>query len=178
MADHYYSAPSGDVFVTWVWDAKRQHWIAHGRVGGVVPVERVEAYAAAPTDRRSTFTGSGLPFPHEHFGQGQGPMPVALGPGGTFEVDIMEPNSWHDINGVLRGPELRLTVWRTGSRGPEVNRVPLPNIARIPSRSLTYLHKMDPVAFNDDIVRYESRSQEEVLRASAYPRKDHEAIFT
>ena len=169
MADQYYSA--ADVHVAWGWDPERRKWIAHGRVGGVLPVERVEAFAAAPADRRSSFTGSGLPFPHESFGTAQGPTAVSLGPGGTFEVAIEEPNAWHDADGALRGPELRLTVSRSGGAKPAVHRVPLPDSARIPSRSLTYLHAMDPVAFNDDIARYESRSQEEVLRASAYPRK-------
>ena len=61
MADQYYSA--ADVHVAWGWDPERRKWIAHGRVGGVLPVERVEAFAAAPADRRSSFTGGfALPY--------------------------------------------------------------------------------------------------------------------
>ena len=61
MADHYYS--KGDVHVAWSWEAEKKLWIAHGRVGGVRPIESVTAFAAAPAERRSSFTGSGLPFP-------------------------------------------------------------------------------------------------------------------
>ena len=167
MSDNFYS--SGAVTVVWA-KAGRDAWTLRGTVGGVAPVAALELYAAAPADRRTTFTGSGLPFPCESFGPGQGPTLVRLEPGGAFTATVLEPNAWQDEAGVIHGPEVRLTITRTGG-AREVHHVPLPGSARIPFRSLTYLEVMDPVSLNDDIARHDARSQEEVLRSRAYPQR-------
>ena len=159
---------SGALQATWTHAgvAGRSHtrrWTLTGQLTMLPMVTHVYLFATAPANRMATFTGSGLPFPHEHFPPTQGPIRVPVAPTGTFSVTIFEPNAYHGSDGRLHGPEACLRV------GANTHRVPLPAEARIPSRSLTYLHAMTPGAFDDDISAFDVRSQEEVLRSRAYP---------
>lgn len=167
MSDNFYT--SGSLTAVWA-KGKRGKWTLRGTVGGL-GFESLELYAAAPAAHLSSFTGSGLPFPREDFGPAQGPIRLPIAAGGAFTATVLEPNAWQDEAGALHGPEVRLTIARAGG-AREVHRVPLPSGARIPFRSLTYIQPMDPVAFNNDIARHDARSQEEVLRSRAYPRRE------
>lgn len=138
-------------------------WTLSGQLTLSPMVTHLYLFATAPANRMSNFSGSGLPFPHEHFPPTQGPIRVPVSPIGTFSVTILQPNTYQAKHGQLRGPEVCLRV------GSESHRVSLPPEARIPSRSLSYLHQMTPGAFDDDISAFDVRSQEEILRSRAYP---------
>lgn len=167
MGDYIYA--SSGVQATWN-RVDGGRWALAGRVVGLPGAQRLSVFAAAPADHMSTFTGSGLPFPREDFAPTQGPASVPVSADGTFAIDIREPNAYYDEKGLLRGPEVRITVERFGG-AKEAHVVPLPPSARIPFRSLSYLRDMTPSAFDDDISRFDARSQEAVLRSREYARK-------
>ena len=140
-------------------EKRAPRWTLRGRV--LVPgTDHLYLFATAPADRMATFSGSGLPAPHEQFPPTQGPIRVPVGVDGAFSVTIAEPNAYYDADGVLRGPEACLRV------GGATHRVALPASARIPFRSLSYLAGPPAGTLHDDVL-----SQEALLRARAYPRE-------
>ena len=167
MGDYIYA--SSGVQAAWQRVGQRK-WALSGRVVGLPSAASLTVFAAAPADHMTTFTGSGLPFPREDFAPTQGPVKVPVSLDGSFAIELNEPNSYYDDSGVLCSPRVRLTVERLGG-AREVHVVPLPPSARIPSRSLSYLRDMTPEAFDDDISRFDARSQETILRSREYGRK-------
>lgn len=143
--------------------ARAPRWTLDGQLLLAPMVTHVYLFATAPANRMATFSGSGLPFPHEHFPPTQGPIRVPVSPTGAFSVTVLEPNAYHAPDGQLRGPEVCLRI------AGDTHRVSLPAEARIPSRSLNYMHEMTPGAFDEDISAFDVRSQEAILRSRAYP---------
>jgi len=168
MGDYIYA--SSGVQATWNRGEQRGEWALTGRVVGLPGAQTLTLFAAAPADAMTTFSGSGLPFPREDFAPAQGPVEVPVGVDGSFALAVKEPNSFYDADGALHGPEVRLTVKRFGG-ATEEHVIALPPAARIPFRSLSYLRDMSSSAFNDDIVRFDARSQEAILRSREFTRK-------
>jgi hypothetical protein len=129
--------------------------------------------AAAPPDYRSSFSGSALPFANAdqafYNTPNRGVVKVALD--GSFEITLRVPNSYYVGHGTVRvPPTLHIVYYNRGERVSSSLQVS----EGVPYRSLTYPAKRANAMFYSP---YDSdaRSQEEILRASAYPDVNTEA---
>lgn len=130
-------------------------------------------YAApAPVDRRASFSGSGLPYASAEQAYG-GLNPnrgeVALrGPGLEFEIQLEAPSAYYEgLGTALVAPRLHM-AYRSG--GVEM-RSSIALGEPVPFRTLTYQAQRAGPGFyspEDPSVR----SQEAVLRASAFPARN------
>jgi len=118
--------------------------------------------AASPVERRSGFTGSGLPFPNYKiaFENSVNAGSVLLKPNQTeFRIELETPNSYLDHDGSTVLPYVEVT-YNTLTEGVRTTRIAIPNVS-IPYRTLTYPKRESPVF---DIVTQEAR-----MRRNAYP---------
>lgn len=147
--------------------------VVHGVILDDIKDNIIEYVAASPPDFRATFTGSGLPFANERMAfegtPNSGVMQLPLG--SKFTIKILYPNSYYvGLGTVIIPPTLYITYWtRDGNR----KFVPIPVSKGIPFRFLTY--PMQFTKARKDATFYEGgwqlpvRTQEQILRSSAYP---------
>lgn len=78
---------------------------------------RVRWRAAAPPDRRTSFSGSALPFASVsqafHAPQSGG---AAVGPGGSYEIELEVPNSYHVRSSEHPVPPQLVVEWVSSGR--------------------------------------------------------------
>jgi hypothetical protein len=144
----------------------------------------VDVTAAAPPERRGSFTGSCLPFPDARRAIEASPnvfpgLPVA--PDGSFRVDgLLLPNSFYAPGGTVRvPPSLFVSVnMNSGSgRHPLRGRLELPEEFVVPFRGLTYDPRRVGPEFYGTLEDHRSRlvsSQPALLAASGYPERKRE----
>lgn len=126
--------------------------------------------AAAPSDFRLAFAGSGLPFPSLRAAVESTPNrgTVRGAPGEPVTITLQYPNSYRDGELGVVGPSIHV-AWRRADL--EWAREVLPLGPRVPHRSLTYQPQRVALGamFYDGTHELEVRGQEQVLRESAYP---------
>lgn len=142
----------------------------------------VDVTAAAPPERRGSFTGSCLPFPDARRAIEASPnvfpgLPVA--PDGSFRVDgLLLPNSFYTPGGTVRvPPSLFVSVNGGSSRHPLRGRLELPEEFVVPFRGLTYDPRRVGPEFYGTLEDHRSRlvsSQPALLAASGYPERKRE----
>ena len=132
----------------------------------------VQWVAAAPADYRSSFSGSGLPFVDAKMAFYNTPNhgTASVEPDRTVAVDLYAPNSYYVGLGTVRVPPTLHLVYTVGGR---TVRQAVPVGQGIPFRSLTYPGTRENTMFYAP-EQPRIRSQEEILRASAYPSTNQE----
>lgn len=146
--------------------------IVYGRVNEVVPDNSLYFIAAAPPDYRATYTGSGLPFANEKMAfentPNTGRIPLI---DNTFEIRLMYPNSYYvGLGTVVVPPTVYLAY--VNSEG-KIRNTSIKVSDGIPYRMLSYPMQFTraraDASFYRDGWEMEVRTQEKVLRDSAYP---------
>lgn len=131
---------------------------------------QVRWIAAAPPDRRTSFSGSGLPFASQdqafHAPQ-SGVQPVE--PSGKFVIVLEAPNSFHVRSSEHPVPPQVVVEWV--SRGQAYNRTLSVAIATEPARSLRKPCFDEESAFRDVM------GQEAYLMSGQYTKADGKSFF-
>lgn len=138
-----------------------------GKIMAPVGTPQISFIAAAPADFRASYSGSGLPFPSPAMALENTPNKGVsqLTNGNEFSIKIIMPNSYYAGHGtVLIAPMLYLTY--TTSDGEE-HTAAIKLEESIPYRTLTYPNGRSSASFYNVILPV--RSQEQILRDSAYP---------
>lgn len=134
--------------------------------------------AAAPADKHASFTGSGLPFANAAHAFENTPTAgeVRHDHLGKFTIKFRVPNAYYvALGSVYIQPTLYLT-WTT-SHGQQKT-LPVPVAQGIPYRKLTYPWQRSSVDFYSHLWDLPVRTQEQVLRDSAYDvKKEHTPLF-
>lgn len=133
----------------------------------------VRFLAASPTDRRSSFTGSGLPFPNQTQAFENTPNRglLLLDGSNTFEFTVLYPNSFYVELGRQMIPP---TVYLQYYTKDDVKRViPIKLGEPVPYRMLEYPRHFtiarNGATFYHAHHNLPVRTQEQVLRDGAYP---------
>ena len=133
---------------------------------------KIMYWAANPADFNASFSGSGLPFanPEQAFDNTENIGSVNT-VGGKFEFTINYPNSYYvGLGSLYIGPNIHIKICESGYEN-EYYTIKLGE--GIPFRTLTHPAppslnpRTDPVFYNNDQLTV--RSQEQILRDSAYP---------
>lgn len=155
--------------------ADTKDMVVYGKIREPVLDGTVYYAAANPPDYRATYTGSGLPFANQHQAfensPNKGKVQVV---DGTFEVKIMYPNSYYMGLGTVLVPPTLYLEYKSAS-GQQRN-VSVKLSDGIPYRMLTYpmqytMARKDPMFYSHGW-KLPVRTQEDILRDSAYPSKN------
>ncbi len=143
-----------------------------GKIEGTVTAARIRYRAANPIDKRSSLSGSGLPFVNaqQAFENSPNIEEIELNTHNTFSIDLLMPNSYYIGLGTVLVPPSLFIDYHNGSERQTLSIV-LNN--PLPYKSLTYPISKDHASRSSslfyDVSRLPSRSQEEILYDSAYP---------
>lgn len=153
-------------------ERNNQDIIVFGKIHEKVQGNTIRYVAASPPDYRATFTGSGLPFANQsqafHNTPNKGVITLI---DDTFEVALMYPNSYYIGLGTVIVPPT-LYIYYINNEGIERD-VKIQLSEGIPYRLLSYPAQQTKPRI--DATFYAGgwnlpvRSQEQVLRDSAYP---------
>ena len=141
--------------------------------GGALPDERVVTYAAAaPVEGRASFSGSGLPFAtkEQAFENSPNQGVANVNADGSFRVELRTPSSYYvGLGTVLVPPTLFLSFLVKSKQ--VLTHIPLgPPIAfRFNTYPMQYTAARTSPTFYSVGAEVPARSQEQILRASAYP---------
>jgi hypothetical protein len=120
---------------------------------------------AMPPDHRTSFTGSGLPFPSFTHAFNPCQSGHAVRDGGSFTLPARRPNAYLESSGRVAEHRARLVYNSLGRRVDEW--VPISGVPRLPHRTLNHdANRTSPHYY--DAGRLEVRSQEAILRASQF----------
>lgn len=153
-----------------------------GNIDDTIQRGRIIYKAANPCDRRSSFSGSGLPFSsyHQAFEKSPNMGEIELQSNNTFKIDILTPNSYYiSLGTVLVCPTLFIEY----SNGQMNKTIPIKINNSIPFRSLTYpiskkhISRESPM-FYDGMHKLPVRSQAQILFDSAYKMSGDNHIYT
>lgn len=147
--------------------------LINGSVKGASANSTLIFWAASPPDYRTSYTGSGLPYPNYDIAYentpNKGTVPIV---NGNFSFNIRYPSGYYTALGsAYVKPHLNLQVNSANQLG-KVNVIPLGE--GIPFRLLTYppipatAPRTSP-AFYDNRQYLPVRTQEQILRDSDYP---------
>lgn len=146
--------------------------VLYGKLKEAVKNNVIYYYAANPPDYRATYTGSGLPFANHQQAfentPNKGKVNVV---NDTFEIQLMYPNSYYVGLGTVLIPPTVFIEYETRQGHTRVIDIKLSD--GIPYRLLTY--PMQYTMARKDAMFYSHgwklpvRTQEQVLRDSAYP---------
>ena len=144
----------------------------HGTVTDIVDDGELFFIAAAPPDYHYSFPGSGLPFanPSQAFQNSPNKGMVQL-QSNKFSIHLLHPNSYYvGLGSVLIPPTLSLR-YKTGGEYKTVN---VKIADEVPYRLLSYPkglnYNRQDATFYKDTEKLPIRSQEALLRDSAYPK--------
>lgn len=143
-------------------------FIADNVVGG-----RIRYAAAAPADRRSSFSGSGLPFSNnaQAFDNTPNQGSLELQMGNAFEITLAGiPNSYYAGLGTVLIPPTVYIFYNNGS-GEKIVSIQVTD--SIPYRTLTYPSVRSGVEFYKGGFELPVRSQEQILVDGRYPERSH-----
>jgi len=146
--------------------------VVFGKINEPVMEDVIRYVAASPPDYRFTFTGSGLPFANQdqafYNTPNRGLVKLV---DNTFEIKLMFPNSYYSgLGTVIIPPTLYVSYVDTQGNEKEVS---IKLSEGIPYRMLSY--PIQHTAPRKDAMFYSTgwalpvRTQEQVLRDSAYP---------
>lgn len=144
-------------------------------IQGVIPDpvdgNTIAFIAAAPADYRTSFAGSALPFANrEHaFEDTPNKGEVPVGANGAFTIPLFYPNSYYiGLGSVLIPPTLVISYVSAGTE-KTINIEVAPSV---PYRMLTHPPERTSTMFYAGDEDLPVRTQEQVLRDSAYPVKN------
>ena len=126
----------------------------------------IQYVAAAPIERRATYTGSALPFATSAQALDNTPNKgsVELLRNNTFSISIKMPNSYYINLGTNLVPP---TLYIMYNEGKKVISIKLAD--PVPYRTLTYPSSRVNCLFYDGLDKLPVRTQEQILHDSAYP---------
>lgn len=129
---------------------------------------RIAFLAAAPIDRRSSFSGSGLPFtsPEQAFYNTPNSGTVELALNNKFTIKISMPGSFYEKLGTVLVPPTLFLHYNDGQKNKTIDII-LSN--GVPFRTLTYHNKRINALFYEGNERLPVVTQEQVLLNSEYP---------
>lgn len=138
----------------------------------VAPGSKVSYVAACPPDYRQSFSGSGLPFANaaQAFENTPNRGEIQLDGSLTTSFKLMMPNSYMVHLGTVQVPPTVFVSFTNASGAKQV--VPIKLSEPIPFRMMTYPNqftraRVDATFYDNPNVPI--GTQEEILRASAYP---------
>jgi hypothetical protein len=152
-------------------NGKEYDVVVKGVITDTVKDNVVRYIAASPADRRSSFTGSGLPFHSEKQAFDVTPNRGMVNLNGkAFEIALVFPNAYYiDLGGKLVPPSLYLHF--SDARGDD-RTVSIKLGDPIPYRMLGNPSTKRDASFYHAHHNLPVRSQEQVLLDSAYPSKN------
>jgi hypothetical protein len=134
--------------------------------------KKLNFIASAPADRRSSFSGSGLPFPSASVAfkitPNQGP--VYVNNDNYFSINLLKPNSYYVGMGTYLVPP---TIYISYVSNGQKKYISIKIDETIPFRTLTYQNeeskvpRTSPLFYNNKDLPV--RTQEQILLSSAYP---------
>lgn len=135
---------------------------------GVNPdASQMEYIAAAPVERRASYTGSGLPFSSAQMAFDNTPNKGSIQMNTyTHEIVVKSPNSYYSGHGTVLIPP---TVYFSFIQNGKHRKVSVKLNDGVYYRTLTYPSQRTGAMFYDNVQNLPVRSQEQVLRDSAYP---------
>ena len=142
-----------------------------GIINDNVKEGKMKYLACAPTERRMSLSGSGLPYanPMIAFDQTPSKGDIFLGSDNSFKISILMPGSFYSYLGSkFMGPCVFIK-YNNGS-SEIVTEIPITN--PVPYRSLTHPSRFTRPRINADFYDNRNlpvRSQERILIDSAYP---------
>lgn len=138
-----------------------------GRINENVKDNVLTFSAAAPADRRTSFSGSGLPFPNAKMAleNSKNIGSIKVSKDNTFSLEMYTPNSYY----IGMTHKIPPTIYFKYNNGYTVKNNSLKLCEGIPYRSLTYPEQRKDVAFYSSFGSLPVRGQEEILRSSGYP---------
>lgn len=144
--------------------------VVRGRVIDVgVDAGRLRYLAAAPPDRRGSFSGSGLPFASsaQAFFNSPNQGQAEVRTDGTFEIRLARhPNSYYSGIGTVLVPPCVHVAYKC--RGRPYRAVVQIEDAAVPFRLLTYPSgRSGPMFYH--VPEQPARTQEAILRSTAFP---------
>lgn len=149
--------------------------IVTGRIFDRVNGNRIHYFAASPADKRMSFTGSGLPFANakQAFDGSPNKGIVVVGIDNSFEIKLMMPNSYYASLGTVLIPP---TLYIYFDNGIEERKISIKLSDGIPFRMGTYPNGLTmprrDAQFYSSMWDLPVRTQEDILRSSAYPLKN------
>lgn len=150
-----------------------------GQIKNNVKGGKILYRAANPIDKRTSLSGSGLPFANaqQAFENSPNIEEIELGMHNTFAIDLLMPNSYYIGLGTVLTPPSLFIDYHDGSERQSITIV-LNN--PLPYKTLTYPisteHASRSSSLFYDTGRLPSRSQEEILYDSAYPGVESMAV--
>lgn len=148
--------------------------VISGTIDDNVVEGKIQVMAACPIDKKSSYSGSGLPFASvkQAFDNTPNRKEFELSLHNKFEVEFMIPNSYYIGLGTVLVPP---TVFLRYSNGDHHKVIQIQLCGSIPYRTLTYPISNEHASrsgpqFYD--VNLPHRTQEQILRDSAYPKQD------
>ena len=169
---------TSDVSATIEYTNNNQKVTIHGRIKEHVQDNKLSFAAAAPADRRASFSGSGLPFPNAAQAFENTPNIGTVNTDsatGAFHITVTMPNAYYvAIGSMYVQPRIYLS-WHNG----HMKRERAINLSEgIAYRKLTYPWQRYSAMFYDNRQMLTVRSQEQILRDSAYdPRKESDKFW-
>lgn len=144
-----------------------------GNVKEQVKEDMIHYFAASPPDYRATYTGSGLPFANQNQAFYNSPnIGYVKLIDGSFEIKLMYPNSYYvGLGTVIVPPTVFLRYENIEGKKKTIG---IKVSQGIPYRTLTYPNNNNTIPRKDAMFYKDGwmmpvRSQEQVLRDSAYP---------
>ena len=151
--------------------------VVSGNIREPIKGNKVYYIAAAPPDYRANFSGSGLPFASQVQAFENTPNKGFIESSGEFSIKVMTPNAYYVGLGTVYVPPT-LYLEYINIQGKKRN-VSIKLSDGIPYRSLTHPGPGQNTAPRADAMFYATqfnlpvRSQEQILRDSAYPSANH-----
>ncbi len=151
-----------------------------GVINETVRGGRISFKAANPMDRISSFSGAGLPFANyqQAFDNTPNKGEIELTMGNNFQINILLPHSYYvSLGTVLVCPTLFIEY----NNGIKDITLAIKLTSPVPYRSLTYplsqYHaSRSDASFYEGMWDLPVRSQEQILRDSAFPSQEENAI--
>lgn len=144
----------------------------NGMIHDIIDNKTVEFIAATPADRRSSFSGSGLPFPNAYIAFQNTPNQgtVYVNNDNYFSINILKPGSYYTSLGTSLVPP---TVYISYTSNGKKKYTSIKVDDTIPFRTLTYQNTESKVSRTGPLF-YDNkdlpvRTQEMILMSSAYP---------
>ena len=146
-----------------------------GQVTDVAEGSEVFYWAATPPTYGTSFYGSGHPYPNPIVAYEETPNKGSVKvSGGKFSFNIKYPNAYYiGLGSLYVPPHVNLKVVQPGSDGSQDKYFNVQVDNGIPFRTLTYPSppsnkpRISPLFYHE--CQNTARSQESILRASAYP---------
>lgn len=147
----------------------------NGSINDTIKGYTLRYMAASPADRRMSYSGSGLPYasPQMAFENSPSKGEIELDLGNSFTVSFEMPSSYYTNLGTNL---IQPSVYLKYNNGVEDITISIELAQPIPYRMLTYpsRHTLPRTGadFYQDILPLPVRTQEQILRDSAYPSKN------